>query len=136
MPGQNTFTSTAFDAPRFVCRPNALSESECRVNAERPATLPQCQERVTADTNLLLLSDGTPVCSTCSYQVSLPYTTVDVLVLIFDGFLLQCVVCGLPIMDEAIMTGAFQPPSFPSSRACLLPTRSGARSGAGELTFD
>lgn len=75
----------------------------------------KCQERVTADTNLLLLSDGTPVCSTCSYQ---------------------CVVCGLPIMDEAIMTGAFQPPSFPSSRACLLPTRSQARSGAGELTFD
>jgi hypothetical protein len=29
----------------------------------------QCQERVVADTNLLLLSDGNPVCSNCSYQV-------------------------------------------------------------------
>ena len=35
----------------------------------RPSPL-QCQERVVADTNLLLLSDGNPVCSNCSYQVS------------------------------------------------------------------
>lgn len=40
--------------------------------------------KVTADTNLLLLSDGSPVCANCSYS---------------------CNVCGLPILDEAIMTG-------------------------------
>lgn len=39
---------------------------------------------MTADTNLLLLSDGSPVCANCSYC---------------------CNVCGLPILDEAIMTG-------------------------------
>jgi hypothetical protein len=39
---------------------------------------------VTADTNLLLLSDGSPICSNCSYS---------------------CNVCSLPILDEAIMTG-------------------------------
>jgi hypothetical protein len=36
------------------------------------------------DTNLLLLSDGSPVCSGCSYH---------------------CSVCKQPIVDEAIMTG-------------------------------
>lgn len=44
----------------------------------------KCNNRVTADTNLLLLSDGDPVCSSCSYQ---------------------CYVCKLPITEEAIMTG-------------------------------
>ncbi|KAF7970388.1 hypothetical protein HWV62_24253 [Athelia sp. TMB] len=40
--------------------------------------------QVTADTNLLLLSDGSPICANCSYS---------------------CNVCNLPILDEAIMTG-------------------------------
>ncbi|KAK7035300.1 Rho-type gtpase-activating protein [Paramarasmius palmivorus] len=40
--------------------------------------------KVTADTNLLLLSDGSPICANCSYS---------------------CNVCHLPILDEAIMTG-------------------------------
>ncbi|KAI0044212.1 RhoGAP-domain-containing protein [Auriscalpium vulgare] len=44
----------------------------------------KCHDKVTADTNLLLLSDGQPVCSNCSYS---------------------CSVCRLPILDEAIMTG-------------------------------
>ncbi|KAI0317192.1 hypothetical protein OF83DRAFT_1059040 [Amylostereum chailletii] len=44
----------------------------------------KCHDTVTADTNLLLLSDGQPVCSNCSYS---------------------CSVCHLPILDEAIMTG-------------------------------
>jgi Rho-type GTPase-activating protein 1/2 len=44
----------------------------------------KCRDRVTADTNLLLLSDGQPVCSNCSYS---------------------CSVCNQPILDEAIMTG-------------------------------
>ncbi|KAI0072664.1 RhoGAP-domain-containing protein [Panus rudis PR-1116 ss-1] len=43
----------------------------------------KCHNQVTADTNLLLLSDGSPVCADCSYC---------------------CNVCGLPILDEAIMT--------------------------------
>ncbi|KAH9994025.1 hypothetical protein BJV77DRAFT_331519 [Russula vinacea] len=44
----------------------------------------KCHDKVTADTNLLLLSDGQPVCSNCSYN---------------------CSVCHQPILDEAIMTG-------------------------------
>src|SRR6266852_1308531 len=44
----------------------------------------KCHERVTADTNLLLLSDGQPVGANCSYK---------------------CSVCHQPILDEAIMTG-------------------------------
>ncbi|KAI0339819.1 RhoGAP-domain-containing protein [Trametopsis cervina] len=44
----------------------------------------KCGNQVTADTNLLLLSDGSPVCADCSYS---------------------CNVCGQPILDEAIMTG-------------------------------
>ena len=44
----------------------------------------KCGNKVTADTNLLLLSDGSPVCADCSYS---------------------CNVCGMPILDEAIMTG-------------------------------
>lgn len=44
----------------------------------------KCHQQVTADTNLLLLSDGSPICSNCSYS---------------------CNVCHLPILDEAIMTG-------------------------------
>ncbi|PVG02489.1 RhoGAP-domain-containing protein, partial [Serendipita vermifera] len=44
----------------------------------------KCGDRVNADTNLLLLSDGSPVCGGCSYH---------------------CSICKLPITDEAIMTG-------------------------------
>ena len=44
----------------------------------------KCGDQVTADTNLLLLSDGSPICANCSYS---------------------CNVCHLPILDEAIMTG-------------------------------
>ncbi|KDR75947.1 hypothetical protein GALMADRAFT_248760 [Galerina marginata CBS 339.88] len=44
----------------------------------------KCRNQVTADTNLLLLSDGSPICANCSYS---------------------CNICHLPILDEAIMTG-------------------------------
>ncbi|KAF9241830.1 RhoGAP-domain-containing protein [Melanogaster broomeanus] len=44
----------------------------------------KCNNQVTADTNLLLLSDGSPICADCSYN---------------------CNVCHQPILDEAIMTG-------------------------------
>ncbi|WVN86424.1 uncharacterized protein L203_101588 [Cryptococcus depauperatus CBS 7841] len=44
----------------------------------------KCREKVSADTNLLLLSDGSPVCGKCSYQ---------------------CFVCKEAITEEAIMTG-------------------------------
>ena len=44
----------------------------------------KCGDQVTADTNLLLLSDGSPICANCSYS---------------------CNICNLPILDEAIMTG-------------------------------
>jgi hypothetical protein len=44
----------------------------------------KCSNQVTADTNLLLLSDGSPICANCSYS---------------------CNICQLPILDEAIMTG-------------------------------
>ncbi|KIJ68054.1 hypothetical protein HYDPIDRAFT_107662 [Hydnomerulius pinastri MD-312] len=44
----------------------------------------KCNNQVTADTNLLLLSDGSPICADCSYN---------------------CNVCQQPILDEAIMTG-------------------------------
>ncbi|KAL6305221.1 hypothetical protein BKA93DRAFT_237913 [Sparassis latifolia] len=44
----------------------------------------KCGNQVTADTNLLLLSDGSPVCENCSYC---------------------CSICKLPILDEAIMAG-------------------------------
>jgi hypothetical protein len=44
----------------------------------------KCNNKVTADTNLLLLSDGSPICADCSYN---------------------CNVCQQPILDEAIMTG-------------------------------
>ncbi|KZT10745.1 RhoGAP-domain-containing protein [Laetiporus sulphureus 93-53] len=44
----------------------------------------KCGNQVTADTNLLLLSDGSPICANCSYC---------------------CNVCKQPILDEAIMTG-------------------------------
>ncbi|KIK03503.1 hypothetical protein K443DRAFT_41453, partial [Laccaria amethystina LaAM-08-1] len=44
----------------------------------------KCRNQVTADTNLLLLSDGSPICANCSYC---------------------CNVCHLPILDEAIMAG-------------------------------
>lgn len=44
----------------------------------------KCCNQVTADTNLLLLSDGSPICANCSYS---------------------CNVCRQPILDEAIMTG-------------------------------
>ncbi len=77
------------------------SISSSAISQSRPRTLPivlpsqsffhvdcfkcaKCHDRVTADTNLLLLSDGQPVCSNCSYN---------------------CSVCHQPILDEAIMTG-------------------------------
>ncbi|WVQ84309.1 hypothetical protein IAT38_006461 [Cryptococcus sp. DSM 104549] len=44
----------------------------------------KCKEKVSADTNLLLLSDGSPVCGNCSYQ---------------------CFICKQAITEEAIMTG-------------------------------
>ncbi|KAH7888929.1 RhoGAP-domain-containing protein [Phlebopus sp. FC_14] len=44
----------------------------------------KCYQQVTADTNLLLLSDGSPICADCSYN---------------------CNICQQPILDEAIMTG-------------------------------
>ncbi|KZV71600.1 hypothetical protein PENSPDRAFT_734076 [Peniophora sp. CONT] len=44
----------------------------------------KCHDTVTADTNLLLLSDGNCVCTNCSYL---------------------CSSCHFPILDEAIMTG-------------------------------
>ncbi|KAF8070211.1 signal transducer [Lyophyllum atratum] len=44
----------------------------------------KCGDQVTADTSLLLLSDGSPICTNCTYS---------------------CNVCHLPILDEAIMTG-------------------------------
>jgi LIM domain len=44
----------------------------------------KCANRVSPDTNLLLLSDGSPVCASCSYN---------------------CAVCKQPISHEAIMTG-------------------------------
>jgi LIM domain len=57
------------------------SQSFFHVNCFKCA---KCHDKVTADTNLLLLSDGQPVCSNCSYN---------------------CSVCHQPILDEAIMTG-------------------------------
>ncbi len=56
---------------------NALWHTDCFRCAK-------CSNKVTADTNLLLLSDGSPVCSACSFQ---------------------CFVCKEPITEEAIMTG-------------------------------
>ncbi|CAE6533287.1 unnamed protein product, partial [Rhizoctonia solani] len=56
---------------------NALWHVECFRCAK-------CQSTVSADTNLLLLADGSPVCQNCSYS---------------------CHVCHNPILDEAIMTG-------------------------------
>lgn len=44
----------------------------------------KCHEKVTADTNLLLLSDGSPVCANCTYC---------------------CTICQQAINDEAIMAG-------------------------------
>ncbi|KAG9126326.1 hypothetical protein FRC07_003893 [Ceratobasidium sp. 392] len=56
---------------------NALWHVECFRCAK-------CRTTVSADTNLLLLADGSPVCQACSYS---------------------CHVCRNPILDEAIMTG-------------------------------
>ncbi|KAG8707434.1 hypothetical protein FRC09_001829, partial [Ceratobasidium sp. 395] len=56
---------------------NALWHVECFRCAK-------CRSTVSADTNLLLLADGSPVCQACSYS---------------------CHVCRNPILDEAIMTG-------------------------------
>ncbi|CAE6443437.1 unnamed protein product [Rhizoctonia solani] len=56
---------------------NALWHVECFRCAK-------CHNTVSADTNLLLLADGSPVCQNCSYS---------------------CHVCRNPILDEAIMTG-------------------------------
>jgi hypothetical protein len=79
--------SSAISQPRpripSLSNPPALlpSQSFFHVDCFKCA---KCHERVTADTNLLLLSDGQPVCSNCSYK---------------------CSVCHQPILDEAIMTG-------------------------------
>ncbi|KAI0329698.1 RhoGAP-domain-containing protein [Cubamyces sp. BRFM 1775] len=60
---------------------NAFSQSFFHVDCFKCA---KCGNQVTADTNLLLLSDGSPICANCSYS---------------------CNVCKQPILDEAIMTG-------------------------------
>jgi hypothetical protein len=44
----------------------------------------KCHNLVEHDSNLLLLSDGNPICENCSYN---------------------CHVCKKPILNEAIMTG-------------------------------
>ncbi|KAJ8589951.1 hypothetical protein M405DRAFT_817043, partial [Rhizopogon salebrosus TDB-379] len=44
----------------------------------------KCHQKVAVDTKLVLLSDGSPICTNCSYD---------------------CNVCHQPILDEAIMTG-------------------------------
>lgn len=59
----------------------SLSQSFFHVDCFKCA---KCRNQVTADTNLLLLSDGSPICANCSYS---------------------CNVCRQPILDEAIMTG-------------------------------
>lgn len=59
----------------------AFGQSLFHVNCFKCA---KCHNQVTADTNLLLLSDGSPICANCSYNCSL---------------------CHQPILDEAIMTG-------------------------------
>ncbi|KZO95564.1 RhoGAP-domain-containing protein [Calocera viscosa TUFC12733] len=43
-----------------------------------------CKKKVHPDMTLLILADGSPVCMDCTYQ---------------------CAACGLPIQDEAVMTG-------------------------------
>ena len=70
------------EPPFFLQNPIFLpSQSFFHVDCFKCA---KCHDKVTADTNLLLLSDGQPVCSNCSYN---------------------CSVCHQPILDEAIMTG-------------------------------
>ncbi|KAI6157919.1 RhoGAP-domain-containing protein [Pisolithus tinctorius] len=59
----------------------AFGQSFFHVNCFKCA---KCNQQVTADTNLLLLSDGSPICANCSYN---------------------CNICQQPILDEAIMTG-------------------------------
>ncbi|KAH7048208.1 hypothetical protein BKA57DRAFT_394691, partial [Linnemannia elongata] len=49
-----------------------------------PFRCAKCKGRVECDSNLLLLSDGSPICEQCSYS---------------------CSSCRRPILDEAIMTG-------------------------------
>lgn len=64
----------------------------------------KCKEKVSADTNLLLLSDGSPVCGNCSYQVrigALRWNT-NSRCSVAD---IQCFVCKQAITEEAIMTG-------------------------------
>lgn len=58
----------------------------------------KCHEKVSADTNLLLLSDGSPVCGNCSYQVTT--NRIDL-----NRAESQCFVCKKAITEEAIMTG-------------------------------
>lgn len=72
---------SALHVPCLGSRFGILSKSLWHVDCFRCV---KCHNRVTADTNLLLLSDGDPVCGNCSYQ---------------------CYVCKLPITEEAIMTG-------------------------------
>ena len=61
--------------------PFAFRQSFFHVDCFRCA---KCHEKVTADTNLLLLSDGSPVCANCTYC---------------------CTICQQAIHDEAIMAG-------------------------------
>lgn len=69
-----------------------LPELRCRVNVAYPLTwlfslcsrCAKCHSLVEHNTNLLLLSDGSPVCENCSYS---------------------CMICQKPIHNEAIVTG-------------------------------
>lgn len=71
----------SFLSPHDLITPKLYRQSFFHVDCFKCA---KCRNQVTADTNLLLLSDGSPICSNCSYS---------------------CNVCQLPILDEAIMTG-------------------------------
>jgi len=77
--GESKFTSSCRHARSL--RVMAHSQSFFHVDCFKCA---KCGNQVTADTNLLLLSDGSPICADCSYS---------------------CNICQLPILDEAIMTG-------------------------------
>lgn len=79
----STFASASPAAPthRYYAHILSSSQSFFHVDCFKCA---KCGDQVNADTNLLLLSDGSPICANCSYS---------------------CNVCNLPILDEAIMTG-------------------------------
>jgi len=84
------------DAYKFF-RADQTRQSLWHVDCFRCA---KCKDRVSADTNLLLLSDGSPVCGNCSYQASL----LTMLMYKRDADQ-QCFVCKQAITEEAIMTG-------------------------------